>query len=667
MTQTMETTAPEFRPRPTRSRADAMRIADALARQEASYTGSEGYDDYHGARFRYLLELARTCVPSPDAAVLDIGRSTLSTMLCNAYADVTTLGFPLAPDDRWGDIPHVVYNLNDAQARAPIPTDRTFDLIVMAEVIEHIHTAPELVLLMLQTVLKESGVLICQTPNAAALHKRVKALAGANPYEALRLNPTNPGHFREYTRGELIALGDKVGLTTVRHEFRNYFTGGGNAVSQALFRAACWAVPGFRRGQTVVYRAAGQAAARDQSFHHSPQPEQTIDRTNMTPNNGLSRRAMIVATAGGAAAMPALAAGPALGAQPDSATTASFSHILPEGAFGDGRSHPLSERFSTLKAAQAVYPCATDLTDEIDWCAIQTAIDTAEKNTSGLVHVPNGGQAYILNRGLRVNPARVSMRGDGVALNFRNLAEGSSAILFEGSAGPQYGHGPHMFEGFEIFGPRPKVRHVTGLKFQTEMIAMSSRAQIRDCSIHDFENGVEFRDRAYLINFHHCSIYDCNFAVNCPFGAEDAGEKISFHQSVLFSCYCHISNTAGFELTFVACSLNYANRVLWDNNGQVDFVSCRVEILPPKEVPFHNGVGRTDFFGGFFMINGTHEPVVEELFAFNAAGSEVHMSGLRGWNWRTTTGRLTKGPGTIHWVAGQEITEAPAAVRMPQG
>ncbi|WP_159839476.1 hypothetical protein [Burkholderia sp. 8Y] len=44
------------------------------------------------------------------------------------------------------------------------------------------------------------------------------------------------------------------------------------------------------------------------------------------------------------------------------------------GAIADGLSHPLSTRFATLTAARAVYPFASGLHHEIDWCAIQAAI-----------------------------------------------------------------------------------------------------------------------------------------------------------------------------------------------------------------------------------------------------------------------------------------------------
>lgn len=62
------------------------------------------------------------------------------------------------------------------------------------------------------------------------------------------------------------------------------------------------------------------------------------------------------------------------------------------GAIGDGASHPLSTRYATLVAAQAVYPRASALTDEIDWCAIQKAID------SGKAVVNFSNKKYYINR-----------------------------------------------------------------------------------------------------------------------------------------------------------------------------------------------------------------------------------------------------------------------------
>lgn len=65
------------------------------------------------------------------------------------------------------------------------------------------------------------------------------------------------------------------------------------------------------------------------------------------------------------------------------------------GAIGDGLSHPLSEFYATLPQAQLDYPHAASLSDEMDWAAIQKALDT-EKN----VYVPDGN--YRINRPIAI-------------------------------------------------------------------------------------------------------------------------------------------------------------------------------------------------------------------------------------------------------------------------
>lgn len=68
---------------------------------------------------------------------------------------------------------------------------------------------------------------------------------------------------------------------------------------------------------------------------------------------------------------------------------ASFLNVESYGAIGDGSSHLLSSKFATLADAQVVYPHATALTNEIDWCAIQGAIN-ALSLSGGTVYIPQG-------------------------------------------------------------------------------------------------------------------------------------------------------------------------------------------------------------------------------------------------------------------------------------
>lgn len=84
------------------------------------------------------------------------------------------------------------------------------------------------------------------------------------------------------------------------------------------------------------------------------------------------------------------------------------------GAFADGASHPLSSKFASLAAAQAVYPFATALTQEIDWCAATAALKA--------IMAVNGGK-IIFHRGTHVfgndtldvsNAWNVCFEGDGM-------------------------------------------------------------------------------------------------------------------------------------------------------------------------------------------------------------------------------------------------------------
>lgn len=73
------------------------------------------------------------------------------------------------------------------------------------------------------------------------------------------------------------------------------------------------------------------------------------------------------------------------------------------GAIGDGTSRELSTRYATLAEAQVDYPCATALTDELDWAAIQTACDAAGASMARLTaHVPPG--TYKINQTVTVGP-----------------------------------------------------------------------------------------------------------------------------------------------------------------------------------------------------------------------------------------------------------------------
>lgn len=83
------------------------------------------------------------------------------------------------------------------------------------------------------------------------------------------------------------------------------------------------------------------------------------------------------------------------------------------GAIGDGNSHPLSNYFSTLGQAQVVYPHATALTNELDWCAIQAAVNYFKGITTiprGAVLIPQG--YYLCDQPVTATQQAISFFGE---------------------------------------------------------------------------------------------------------------------------------------------------------------------------------------------------------------------------------------------------------------
>jgi hypothetical protein len=237
-------------------------------------SANPAYAAFHRPRFAFIVDTLRA-YGAGGRRVLDIGASPLTAAL-PAELGVTLDSLGLEPDHVADGARHHQFDLNDAQHPERWRRDiGPYDVIVFAEVIEHLYTAPELVLAYLRELLVPDGLLLLQTPNAVSLRKRAKMLLGRNPFERLRADRGNPGHFREYTAGELRELLTAAGFTVERTWLEHYFDARyarhergdepprpiAGAIKNAIYRAL---PPPLREGITVAARkkAAASAAAR---------------------------------------------------------------------------------------------------------------------------------------------------------------------------------------------------------------------------------------------------------------------------------------------------------------------------------------------------------------------------------------------------------------------
>ena len=89
----------------------------------------------------------------------------------------------------------------------PFPySDNEFDLVIMAEIIEHLLMDPCRVLREIKRVLKPGGTLIITTPNVARLENVMRLIGGANIYDPYSGYGPYGRHNREYNLHELALL-----------------------------------------------------------------------------------------------------------------------------------------------------------------------------------------------------------------------------------------------------------------------------------------------------------------------------------------------------------------------------------------------------------------------------------------------------------------------------
>jgi hypothetical protein len=113
-------------------------------------------------------------------------------------------------------------------------------------------------------------------------------------------------------------------------------------------------------------------------------------------------------------------------------------------SIGDGKSHPLSERYATLAAAQAEYPFVTSLAQEIDWAAIQKALwfagDSADPRGTTVL-VPRGDYCCG-EEDLRIS-RQVRFAGMGRAATTLSFGPGAGIMVDNRFTSPDGGEGTY--------------------------------------------------------------------------------------------------------------------------------------------------------------------------------------------------------------------------------
>ncbi|HEY3834423.1 MAG TPA: methyltransferase domain-containing protein [Acidimicrobiia bacterium] len=227
----------------------------------ARFPGDD-YVGFHSRRYALVLELLREYAPHATT-ILDVGPSTLTALVAEQYHHgVDSIGHEDIGANRTGGA-HFEFDLNQLPDDSGPTEFGHYDAVLCCEVLEHLLVAPQHLLAWLAAHLTARGVLVVQTPNAAALDRRVKLLMGRQPYDALDPDRSGARHVRECTYAELRAFASAAGLDVVqatRHAYFDYrFSAGTGGTARRLRHSAQNALdrglpPGLRSGITLVLR-----------------------------------------------------------------------------------------------------------------------------------------------------------------------------------------------------------------------------------------------------------------------------------------------------------------------------------------------------------------------------------------------------------------------------
>jgi SAM-dependent methyltransferase len=188
----------------------------------------EGYMTYGSENKGAYATVAKTVTKylKPGSRILDFGCGP-----CDKTAIVQALGFQCAAyddlQDDWHRLPGnlekirrfatecgIDFRLSDGSS-LPFLADE-FDMVMMHDVLEHLHNSPRDLVNDLLGLVKPGGLLFVTVPNAVNVRKRISVLFGRTNlprFESFYWYPGAwRGHVREYVRNDLVLLAEYLGL-----------------------------------------------------------------------------------------------------------------------------------------------------------------------------------------------------------------------------------------------------------------------------------------------------------------------------------------------------------------------------------------------------------------------------------------------------------------------
>lgn len=247
-----------------------MMLKDAVTAVEKKFP-FPGYMD--ATRYPYI-NIGNTAIRylSSGARILDVGSGP-----CDKTAVLAALGFRCTAYDDFKDGWHTKGgNMEKINAFCnefgidlvttmsndlPFAPD-SFDMVMMHDVLEHIHNSPRDFLNKLVTFIKPGGYFFTTVPNAVNIRKRLDVMRGKTNLARFdnyywHLGDIWRGHVREYTKDDLYKLNSYLNLTPVELYSCHHMLRKLPLSIRPLYRAITWIFPGWRDTWSLLGRKEG--------------------------------------------------------------------------------------------------------------------------------------------------------------------------------------------------------------------------------------------------------------------------------------------------------------------------------------------------------------------------------------------------------------------------
>lgn len=275
----------------------------------------------------------------------------------------------------------------------------------------------------------------------------------------------------------------------------------------------------------------------------------------------------------------------------------------------DGNSHPLSEIFPSLLAAQDIYPHATDLSDEIDWCAIQAAVNYT-KLLSGTVLLPIG--TYVVNKTVVVTDGEFyGCRIEGINARGTNIVSSLAGTMplfkFRG------GSGAFSNVGLKNLSIEPETTDEgVAIYIDGQCFALFENVRIKNMKYGVWVHNQSAGTFSELNQFYHMQIEYCENNIRI----EQGGGNNSFHGCSFDHIYMNIgANQIGFNMVSGYFYAGRFNLFMWshdttsvyvnsDGNTENCIGNISYESFEPGRI---TGTGRFWFNGFLRGIGGIND------------------------------------------------------------